>query len=82
MAPTPHEWTCYRKGTLIFSNCTSVTVLKEMSTVSPALGASGEADYGHIETFEPVGSSSYRLVGEFGNVLITSSEPDVKFIAD
>lgn len=79
-SPLPEEWTCYRAGQLIFNDCTSVIGLKEMTSVTPAVDASGEVDYGHIDTFEIVNQSSYALAGEFGHVLIcAASEPTLSF---
>ena len=60
----------------------SVNGLREIAKVSPAIDASGEADYGHIDTFQIVGRSSYWLAGEFGHVHITSSEPTIAFAGE
>ena len=67
--PLPTEYAHFRLGTLSFSNVKSAKGLPDQSAVRPAIDASGEADYGHIESFtRNVGVCEIGL--EFGIVNI------------
>jgi len=67
--PIDDEITCYKPATLIFKNVDEVSGLLEMSEVRPFSDASGEKDYGNIDSLEQI-NNGYRVVGEFGSVLI------------
>ena len=67
--PPPTEWACFRLGTLLFNNVSSVRGLPAQSSVRPAIDASGEADYGHVESLT-LDSGVYEIGLEFGIVSI------------
>ena len=45
--------------------------------VRPTIGPEGEADFGNIDTFV-FNDDTYHLVGEWGNITITSDRPTVR----
>src|SRR5688572_10578204 len=67
--PRPDERTCYRRGALQFPGASSVRGLEPQDSVVGAVDASGERDYGNIDTFEEV-EGEFNLSGEFGDVQI------------
>lgn len=50
--PKPDEWTCYRKGSLIFEGVSSVQGLRQLQLVKPGIDANAELDYGNIDALE------------------------------
>jgi hypothetical protein len=61
--PLPGEQFCYVNGTLIFSGVSSLTWDRQGSP--PAVDATGEVDYGNIDTFS-LEASTYQLSGDWG----------------
>jgi hypothetical protein len=75
--PQDDEWACFRSGELVFSGATRITGLYSMDDVKPAIGATGEKDYGCIDSLVEIGAGQYEVEGEFGTVSIKSEEPRV-----
>lgn len=66
-APLPGERYCYRRGELRFEK---VSVLHWVGQgLPPARDASGESDYGGVDSFE-FDRDSYRIVGDFGEISV------------
>jgi hypothetical protein len=72
--PPPHEWACYRRATLVFPEVTLIRGLASLDDVRASVDAAGELDYGNIDTLEAL-EHGYRIVGDFGDVLVESSAP-------
>jgi hypothetical protein len=72
--PRPDERTCYHRGTLIFPGARAVSGLALQDEVLGAVDATGERDYGNIDTFEETGGE-FQLSGEFGDVRLKSARP-------
>jgi hypothetical protein len=69
--PRTNETYCYRRGTLTVDSDTAV--LARRSTCPPAVDATGEADYGHIDRFTQatdIADNVWELSGEWGEALI------------
>ena len=70
--PPKSDWTCYKKATLSFPLKKRVDGLRPMSEVSYSTDADGSIDYGNIYMLQRNGDGSYRLCGNFGDVIIES----------
>lgn len=68
-APKEGEYTCYRRGTLIFEGVKSIKGLLPMAEARSSTDASGEADYGNIDTLV-IRPGSAQIIGDFGSVEI------------
>ncbi|MGH1451356.1 MAG: hypothetical protein ACRBBM_18280 [Pseudomonadaceae bacterium] len=68
-APKDGEYTCYRKGNLIFEGVKSVRGLLSMAEANRSTDATGECDYGNIDTLL-IQSESAQIIGDFGSVEI------------
>ena len=64
-APPPSEVECFRRGSLRFVGVRSLTWEDQGSP--PATGASGETDYGHVDSFEWE-DDRFLLSGDFGRL--------------
>lgn len=70
-AVTPGEQYCYRWGRILF---TGVTALRWDDQGGPtAVDASGELDYGSVDTFDHDGKL-HALTGDFGRVAVAAHE--------
>lgn len=65
-SPLPGEQYCYKRGALRFEGVT--TLNWEKQGTPPSKDASGEFDYGSIDTFDFEGDN-YRVMGPFGEIL-------------
>ena len=63
--PKPGEVYCYRRLALIFPSVRGVEWIER--GMRPATDATGEQDWGHIDTF--VGDGAATVVGDWGNVV-------------
>ncbi|MEU5565582.1 hypothetical protein [Micromonospora musae] len=70
IAPARGQACCFAKGTLRFKSESAVLVRR--SSLPPATGAAGELDYGHIDTFQQMGSgdATWALTGDWGEALV------------
>ena len=72
--PLPHEWACFRHAVLSFPAVRSL-VWSDQGT-PPARDATGEIDFGSVDTFTRVGSVSC-LTGDWGRIEVTSAATPV-----
>lgn len=72
--PLPGEYTCYKRGRLIFEGVTSIHDLSPMDTAKPTIDPDGSIDYGNIEGLRHVGDGIYKFGGDvakdFGEVSV------------
>lgn len=68
VAPGADEQYCFRKGVLRLEEVRDVTW--RMPTGAPAVDASGDTDYGGIDSYE-VDGSVHRIMGEIGELTVT-----------
>jgi hypothetical protein len=81
-SPVAGEWACFRRGSLIFPNVRALEGLPEMSSVRPAVGATGENDYGHFDSFTESGPERFDITGDFGVFSVVSDTPTVVLPTD
>jgi hypothetical protein len=67
--PKQDEWTCFRRGVLVFDRVTFVEGLRMQEDMRFSTDATGEKDYGNIDYFEGK-DAEVRLSGDFGEVLV------------
>ena len=75
LPPKLGELYAYKRVALVFRKPREVTWLERM-TGPPAVDASGEIDYGHIDVFRWAGST-FDLQGEWGRVRVHGDPPVV-----
>ena len=63
--PPSSEWACFRRGTLRLVGVRRLTWTDQGQP--PALDASGERDWGHVDTFE-WDEGRFVLAGDFGSL--------------
>lgn len=73
--PRQDEQHCYRRGELIFGGVTALRWTGQGSP--PARDATGEIDYGNIDTYE-WDAASDRLTGEWGRIEVTAASVSVE----
>ena len=66
--PKPGEYTCYKKGSLIFKSVTNLVGLKLLEDIRPSIDLDGSKDYGEIESLFFEKSGLVHISGEFGVV--------------
>ena len=67
----PGEQHCYRAGILMISSAQPISF--EGSGAPPAIDASGEVDYGNIDTFTGIdwdGTAAWELTGGWGRAIV------------
>lgn len=72
--PPPSETECFRRGSLRLVGIERL--LWDGQGLPPAIDASGERDYGHIDSFE-WGDGNYLLYGDFGRIDATGRQVEV-----
>ncbi len=72
--PKPGEMYCYGRVALTFPGVRSIEWISRGGR--PATDASGEGDWGHIDTFLRDGNT-YQLTGDWGHVRFESDAPVV-----
>lgn len=70
--PAPDELNCYARATIDFPNLRTLTWTGQGTP--PAVDASGETDYGGIDTFFWDGTS-FHLEGDWGVIDLVSAPP-------
>jgi hypothetical protein len=78
--PPPTQYHYYRRGRLRLTSDTQIQCRR--SDLPPATDATGEPDYGHIDTFHRLDpeSPTWELAGDWGQALI--AEPVVALDLD
>ena len=80
--PVAGEWACFRRGSLIFPNVSSLEGLPKMSSVRPAVDATGANDYGHFDSFTESAPGRFDVTGDFGMFSVVSDKPIVVLTTD
>ena len=70
--PSLNEQYCYRKGQIIFPNCKEVNWIEK--SMFPYKDATGEVDYGNIDSFVLI-NGRYKIEGDLGRLDIISDSP-------
>jgi len=73
-SPQPGETDCFRRGTLQFVRV--VRLVWDEQGAPPAIDASGERDFGHIDSFAWQ-DERYVLMGEWGRIDVTAAAVEV-----
>jgi hypothetical protein len=73
--PKPGEQYAYRRVALTFPALRSVEWLRRGGR--PATDASGETDWGNIDSFMVGDGGVYELEGDWGHVRVASDQPEV-----
>ena len=71
--PKQSEYTCYKRGSIRFLTFDSISGLKDKLEVKQYSDATGELDYGNIDSLSAT-PNGFSIIGDFGNVLITGGE--------
>jgi len=75
--PKPDEMYCYKNAELLFPNATEIDWIEK--TLTPSIDALNEVDYGNIDALY-FRNDFYHLSGDWGNLKIKSSEPQIRYI--
>lgn len=75
--PRKDEQYCCKKGKIVFQDLKGVRWLNK--NMQPFTDANESKDYGNIDSFE-LSSEGYHLLGDWGEVIINSSEPRVVWL--
>jgi len=79
--PRPGEQYCYARALLRVDS--HVAVAFQRGTGPPAIDATGELDWGNIDTFDPVdweGRDAWQLTGSWGELLAVEPEVSIEFL--
>jgi len=68
--PKSGEYTCYKRGRLIFEDVMYLQGLLPEQEVKPSKDPEGSIDYGNIEGFNRAGDGVYEFEGDFGKVRV------------
>lgn len=77
-SPREDEQYCYKKGKIIFNDVQAINWINR--SFQPFTDADGSEDYGNIDLFE-LSSNGYHLSGDWGEVVINSLAPKIKWLA-
>jgi len=78
--PRPNEMHCYRRATMRLDSESPIQIHR--SSAPPAVDATGEMDYGNIDTFRPIdgaASITWELTGEWGTARVTHPRVRIEF---
>jgi hypothetical protein len=70
-APKSGEYTCYKRGRLIFEDVMEIQGLLPTHKVKSTRDPDGSIDYGYIEGFHSGGDGVYEFSGDVGDVRVT-----------
>jgi len=79
-SPKPGEWACYKKGNLRFSAVTNVNGLLSPEDTANTTDPDGSVDYGTIDLLERQRDGRFRLVGDFGDVLVDADDVSLAIV--
>jgi len=71
-SPKPGEWTCYKRGRLVFEGVRDVQGLLDLNGLSPHTDPDGTQDFGSIDLLA-LTEGGFRIIGKFGDVLVQAS---------
>ncbi|TVQ84672.1 MAG: hypothetical protein EA357_02440 [Micavibrio sp.] len=69
-----NEQHCYKEGKIVFRKLKEIRWIRR--NIRPYIDADGSKDYGNIDVFK-LSAEGYHLEGDWGEVIINSSEPEV-----
>ncbi|MFI6875773.1 hypothetical protein ACIBL6_20295 [Streptomyces sp. NPDC050400] len=72
---SPGERHCYRRGTFQFSQVVDLSWGDQ--GIPPAKDATGELDYGTVDSLEVAGNL-YVMTGDFGRIAVTASDLSIR----
>lgn len=75
--PRPDEYTCYKRGQLIFPNARNVLGLRKPSEAQATYDPDGSIDSGNIDALAEESPGHFIVHGEFGNVHVESDRPQL-----
>ncbi|MCC2334862.1 hypothetical protein [Cellulomonas wangsupingiae] len=75
--PMQGERHSYRPGALRFLDVRSLSWTHQ-GEISPATDATGERDYGSIDSWEQ-STDTHTLIGDFGHIVVVASAPLVEY---
>ncbi|MCY7375983.1 MAG: hypothetical protein LH472_08430 [Pyrinomonadaceae bacterium] len=76
--PLLGEYTCYKRGSLIFDFVTSINGLLPMNAVKYTTDPDGSIDYGYIEGLRYSNDNKYNFEGDFGEVSVQCQDVCLK----
>ncbi|MGW1126403.1 hypothetical protein [Streptomyces sp. NPDC002526] len=74
--PLPGERACFRPATVVFSSVRTLHWTGQ-SVVKAAIDASGSADYGSIDALTALDEDSYKILGDWGEIIVQSEAPSM-----
>ncbi|MFL9659699.1 hypothetical protein ACJ7VE_39105 [Streptomyces sp. PB17] len=74
--PLPGERACFRPVTVVFSSVRALHWTGQ-SVVKAAVDASGSADYGSIDALTALDEDSYKILGDWGEIIVQSEAPSM-----
>lgn len=77
--PRPNEFYCYLDGILLFEGVSALEWVNQAT--SPWVDASGELDYGNIDSLE-FESNQYFLEGDWGAMTVSADRASIRFEKD
>jgi hypothetical protein len=77
--PLNHEYTCYRKAILTFSDFSHCVGVKEQASCIPTRDLDGTFDYGNIDSLTKT-ENGYEISGDFGNVVVLGGDFSLRFL--
>jgi hypothetical protein len=82
-SPAPGDWACYRPANIVFPNVAECSGLLPKSEVASTIDPDGSIDYGTIDALLEPNAGTFRICGNFGDVLIRSDSPrlDIESVA-
>jgi hypothetical protein len=81
--PNPGEQYCYRRAVLDLASDDPIEFMPRHAP--PAVDATGEPDYGHVDAFEGIdrdGNPAWKLSGDWGFVIIVEPMVTLTFVAE
>lgn len=76
-APRTGEQHCYKRGEIVFQNVTKKGWNRK--SMIPIADPSGEPDFGNIDVFIQQ-NGVYQIAGEWGEIYITGSKPELRLL--
>jgi hypothetical protein len=70
--PNQGEWTCYKRGKLVFEGVRRIEGLLDQDHVASHTDPDGSRDYGSIDYLDTA-TDGFRIAGDFGDVAVQAS---------
>ncbi|MFE9056907.1 hypothetical protein [Streptomyces mutabilis] len=75
-APLPGERACFRPATVVFPSVRALHWTGQ-GVVKAAIDASGSADYGSVDALITLDEDKYKILGDWGEIIVQSETPSV-----